>query len=647
MFKKLTILMALVMTLTLLSATGQAVHADTYFSGSGTETAPFILSPGPNINKGYPYLSGFNIIDKHVGVPETEVLVPGVDDSGTLLYNINLNTEKLEQVTDTSLTIKSYSIDGGTKWKAGTPFDKNTSDSLTKILDKGSKLVLATEVQDKKTKEFPEGTIKVTFAEIAKREKTDKRIVNYLILSIDNWQSADAVGLWTLTKTANDTVASIDGISYSLADSTGKKSDGSWFGFPEAGIKVQPLPDTGKVGKVIYFYHTVPGQIGDKYTPAGKTAKLTVSTQIKAPTLKPDYKKEVIKAKAGLSVQVGTADAKLFTKYDKGNELLIDLKGAIDKGEKVTVFTVATVKKPASASQVLQIATRPDIHDAKDAVSINSGKVKLGEGYEVYDEIKDKWGSYKACPSNQVIILTDDDTMIRKKSTVKLGKDGNVISGTPASTSCSLVVSYKNTAAEGKKPSFKPDSVKIGRYVYQDNLKWVVFSDHVMLAGFSRDANTDKLSNELVIPDTFQDKPVTGIMRAAFYGAALKKVTFPDTITEVGHAAFAQSQVNEIIFSPDSSLNTICAAAFSGCSKLTAISLPKGLKQIGSYAFRGTPLTEAVFYGSKPLFYNLDNKADDGEDVFENVSSDFKIKYHEGDESWVGYTKFPTQAISP
>jgi len=112
----------------------------------------------------------------------------------------------------------------------------------------------------------------------------------------------------------------------------------------------------------------------------------------------------------------------------------------------------------------------------------------------------------------------------------------------------------------------------------------------------------------LVIPATYEGKPVVGIANSAFedcgtlqsviladgitsigenafYGCwSLSSIKIPDTVTAIGESAFAHCTSLPDIELPND-LTELSRSLFYGCDALTTVALPSGLTTIGNYVF--------------------------------------------------------------
>ncbi len=119
-------------------------------------------------------------------------------------------------------------------------------------------------------------------------------------------------------------------------------------------------------------------------------------------------------------------------------------------------------------------------------------------------------------------------------------------------------------------------------------------------------------ANEIVIPETYEGKPVTKIAASGFSGAICDKITIPASITEIGAGAFSGCTSITTIELP-AAIEVIPTNAFSGCIYLESFTVPANVKEIGDSAFQGcTSLTtftvpEGVTTLGANVFYNCKN----------------------------------------
>ncbi len=96
------------------------------------------------------------------------------------------------------------------------------------------------------------------------------------------------------------------------------------------------------------------------------------------------------------------------------------------------------------------------------------------------------------------------------------------------------------------------------------------------------------LDGEIVIPAEYNGKPVRAIAQEGFAGSRIEKVTIPATVDTLGNAAFLHcGSLKEVVFEEGSVLTQIPRGAFANCAKLTDITLPDGITDIGYGAFTG------------------------------------------------------------
>jgi len=96
---------------------------------------------------------------------------------------------------------------------------------------------------------------------------------------------------------------------------------------------------------------------------------------------------------------------------------------------------------------------------------------------------------------------------------------------------------------------------------------------------------TNTVAAVLEIPATIDELPVVEIKEGAFSGCtALTAVTIPDTVTEIGLGAFFKcSNLESVVFPKE--LTNILRHTFYECKALTSITFPEELSMIGGGAF--------------------------------------------------------------
>ncbi len=128
---------------------------------------------------------------------------------------------------------------------------------------------------------------------------------------------------------------------------------------------------------------------------------------------------------------------------------------------------------------------------------------------------------------------------------------------------------------------------------------------------------------ELVIPSTYQNKPVTSIGESAFDCCGeLTSVIIPDSVTSIGFSAFENCESIKSISIPNS-VTSIGYRSFSDCLSLTSVTIPDSVTSIGPWAFEGcgklnsitipdsvTSIGTLAFYDT--AYYNNEANWEDG-----------------------------------
>ena len=145
----------------------------------------------------------------------------------------------------------------------------------------------------------------------------------------------------------------------------------------------------------------------------------------------------------------------------------------------------------------------------------------------------------------------------------------------------------------------------------------------------------ESASGKLVIPSSYEDKPVISIEGYAFTSCSgLTNVTVPDSVTSIGQDAFwgcsnltsvtipdSVTRIENMTFRNCGNLTSVIIGnkvksigrwAFRDCSNLTNVTIPENVTQIGSWAFSGcSSLKSITFEGNAPSSF--------GSDVFKNL----------------------------
>lgn len=341
---------------------------------------------------------------------------------------INMTQGKLE----TTVSYACYSTDGGQKWKKGTLNDKQ----FEKLLNKGMTFCIA-DGYDKKAKRPGDGAKIYVFPKTQAQPKAPK-------FKIDFTTFADATG----ETTGQYTLMLVDGSNATLIESSkirsdyeigivsGKtvNSDGYGVWPVSGGLTIAGL-EGSKTQKTTYFIKTQ----ATATTPSSKVVKISVSGIQKAPNVKIDYKKEILKGKENLSMSVD--DVLKVTKMSKDDaKTPIDISAYLQVGVQTEfkIWFAASEKKPASAIQTISAAARATAATS-EAVTYNASKhtVTLSKDYEVYDPDKEKWGGVP-----KVTTAGTSTFRIRRKADAKGGKETDDYTAYAAGEEMKLVIEY-------------------------------------------------------------------------------------------------------------------------------------------------------------------------------------------------------------
>lgn len=121
------------------------------------------------------------------------------------------------------------------------------------------------------------------------------------------------------------------------------------------------------------------------------------------------------------------------------------------------------------------------------------------------------------------------------------------------------------------------------------DLTYKNYGDHIEISDCARSVT------EVEIPAEIDGLPVTVLGDSVFSArTAIKKITFPDSITSIGNYAFINCVNLETIVIPDS-VTSIGESAFRYCNSLTSVTLSDSITSLSNYAFyECISLTEVI-----------------------------------------------------
>ena len=99
----------------------------------------------------------------------------------------------------------------------------------------------------------------------------------------------------------------------------------------------------------------------------------------------------------------------------------------------------------------------------------------------------------------------------------------------------------------------------------------------------------DSIANDgiLIIPDTYNGKPVVKIVEKDFYtNSNITHLTIGENISEIGYSAFSYCNNLETVTGGSKTGLKIGYATFEACEKLKEVNLSNSLKEIHGDAFR-------------------------------------------------------------
>jgi len=358
-----------------------------------------------------------------------------------------------ETLKTSNAPVAGYTLNGGKKWvRLSKPINNTTTgESITKILNAGGADVIFTSALASNGKGVGENAVLWQLGSIAKRPKAPKIAVQYGLFNADGAivhkdAEHEDTYKWTLRVNNLPLVATGDADVWEgsnilvatafkdkkTADTEAKAetatSPQQYIGFTAfnyeatdvtavGGLTQAILKTTGKTSRFVYLAKTAP-VINDpaastatpapttwSFTPGSAAKKLNVSSTVKLPAAKVDYKKGIVTLKAGTGYSYITdvtglistaAAAKAGLPFDDADGVVGVIKG-VDPGEfaTVTIWTEAANRKAPSAETTIKVWGYSPLSSANQtaikAGLSDKGKFKLPKGYEV--KVDDAWTS--------------------------------------------------------------------------------------------------------------------------------------------------------------------------------------------------------------------------------------------------------------
>jgi hypothetical protein len=346
-----------------------------------------------------------------------------------------------EAFVSTSSSITHYSVDGGKKWQPISEMSKlREVDTKTgrlnsaKVFDRGFELWLSDTAPSGKRMSDSANLIK--FPKVGKRPGAPRLEVNYQlahmvdgVLDFDVWDE----NLWVpvergKTELLNDRAYFYvnEGVKENSHGDERPSGKPNWAGgiFPMFNSGM-PIPEScccnGGIREIeserserivyrsirqSYFVFRAPQVSGSVFFPASKPARLGVSSYLKPPSMRINYKSETMKLRAGIVFEDkrifdGVVDA--ATARDKTKNI-INVTELLNEGFEASYQVAPTAKRPASGPVEWYPAERgeefTDEFSNREQNVIVNGKFRPSRVVEFRQKTSsgwpEKWGSFRA-----------------------------------------------------------------------------------------------------------------------------------------------------------------------------------------------------------------------------------------------------------
>ncbi|MDR1668826.1 MAG: hypothetical protein LBR76_02575 [Oscillospiraceae bacterium] len=341
---------------------------------------------------------------------------------------------------DSEGTTWYISYDGGNKWTE--EYADPDTDLYIDLSKKIGKKELHYVIKQAETEETEEGTVLTEPAKSATvlEGKIKPRPALGKEYSVKAFISEQLPENWTLT-----------GGKAALEYSSNGGASWSPFSY-ETGLPLLTVAEQAAKQKAISYQFRIAANEASK-VPASKPRKYTQVKQLKAPTVKPDYKRETIKIKDGMRYAFAEAGADVRTlTYKNAGGDPVSIEEALTERQTVYIYIPENGKKSRSAYQTMTLAPRGIAPDEAEGLIAKKSSAGVQKGFEYYGS-KEKWGSFTK---------GDTEGLVRRKATAKYNAKTNVNTGYAASRPVKCQIAYpadkKGTATVTIEPkkSVKP-----------------------------------------------------------------------------------------------------------------------------------------------------------------------------------------------